>query len=354
MIGERIKAARRMAGLSQRALARQVGVSAMAISKYERGLDVPSSAVLIRLARALGVRVEYFMRPSRVILSQPAFRKRVALPEKAKQSLLARVEEWLERYVEVEALFPEEEVLRFRLPEGWPRKVTSWDEVEQAAVALRQAWGLGLGPLENLAEWLEDLGIKVGVFSAHDAFDALTLWANDETPVMVVRAGLPGDRERFSLAHELAHLVLSIQTDLDEERVANRFAGAFLVPAPTVYRELGRHRKTLGIYELHLLKHKYGLSMQAWIFRARDLGILSEAAARRMFRAFRQNGWHRQEPGDPYPFEEPQRMKRLILRALAEGLISEARAAELLGEPWSEFWQRERERHAFADVALGH
>ena len=294
------------------------------------------------------------MRPFQVTLSLPAFRKRVALPEKAKQTLLAQIEEWLERYLEVESLFPEENAFQFRLPDGWPRKVSSWDEVEEAAVELRRAWGLGLGPLENLAEWLEDLGIKVGVFPAHDAFDALTLWANDETPVMVVKAGLPGDRERFSLAHELGHLVLNAQAELDEERVANRFAGAFLVPAPMVYRELGRRRKALGLYELHLLKHKYGVSMQAWIFRARDLGILSEKAARRLFQTFRQNGWHRQEPGDPYPFEEPQRMKRLVLRALAEGLVSEARAAELLGEPLSEFWQREEERHAFAAVAFGH
>jgi transcriptional regulator with XRE-family HTH domain len=67
MIGERIKIARRAAGLSQRALAKAVGVSAMAISKYERELDTPGSDVLLRLAQALGVKTEYFLRPTTVL-----------------------------------------------------------------------------------------------------------------------------------------------------------------------------------------------------------------------------------------------------------------------------------------------
>jgi transcriptional regulator with XRE-family HTH domain len=62
-IGKRLKSIRLQAGLSQRDLAEKVGISARAISKYERGLDTPGSAVLIRLAKAFGVRVEYFLRP---------------------------------------------------------------------------------------------------------------------------------------------------------------------------------------------------------------------------------------------------------------------------------------------------
>ncbi|NPV30275.1 MAG: helix-turn-helix transcriptional regulator, partial [Firmicutes bacterium] len=58
MVGERLRLARRAAGLSLRELANRVGVSPQAISKYERGLDIPSSGVLLRLAEALGVKVE--------------------------------------------------------------------------------------------------------------------------------------------------------------------------------------------------------------------------------------------------------------------------------------------------------
>lgn len=75
-IGERIKTARSMAELSQRKLAKAMGVSAMAISRYERGLDIPSSGVLIRLAQVLDVKVEYFLRPVSVTLTTPSFRRR--------------------------------------------------------------------------------------------------------------------------------------------------------------------------------------------------------------------------------------------------------------------------------------
>jgi len=338
-IGERLKAARHRAGLSQRSLAQKVGLSAMAISKYERGEMVPNSSMLIRLAQALDTQVAYLLRPPSLSLSAPAFRKHHALSARARQALLAQAQDWLERYLDVEALFPEEQAL-FAMPEGWPQSASTMEAVEEAATALRQVWGLGLDPIDNLAETLEDLGIKVGILPAVDHFDALTLWANERVPAMVVRESIPGDRERFNLAHELGHLMLRPIDDLDEEKAANRFAGAFLVPARAAYRELGRNRRHLSTEELHLLKHKYGLSMQAWIYRARDLGIISPSYAVQAFKAFRQNGWHRQEPGRPYPYEYPQRMRRLVLRALADGLISRSRAAELLATPWDAFAQK--------------
>ena len=342
-IGERLKAARHAAAMSQRALAETAGVSATAISKYERGLDIPSSQVLIRLAQALGVQVAHFLRPRTVTLSAPVYRRRASLPRKQEQAVLARVEEWLERYLDIETLFGE--APHFEIPADLNRGVHSLEEVERVALALRHAWQLGLDPIESLVDMLEEHGIKVGMADAHDDFDALTVWANHDIPVIVVRRGLPGDRQRFNLAHEMGHLILQPDGGVDAEKAAYRFAGAFLVPEPVARAELGERRHRLGLYELHLLKHKYGLSMQAWVYRARDLGILSQSAAGRLFREFRKHGWHRQEPGDPLPPEESGRMKRLVMRALAEDVISESRAAELLGEPLDRFWREEMKRY---------
>jgi Zn-dependent peptidase ImmA (M78 family) len=106
--------------------------------------------------------------------------------------------------------------------------------------------------------------------------------------------------------------------------------------------------------ELYMLKHKYGLSMQAWIFRARDLGIISENAAERLFKRFRANGWHRHEPGKVFPSEKPLRMERLIYRALAEDLISRSRAQELLGEPLQLYWATEVIQQDGVAVGTGH
>lgn len=253
------------------------------------------------------------------------------------------IRDWLERYLAAENFFGGPPI--FDLPASLNRHVASLDEVEQVALRLREAWDLGLTPIKSLVEILEERGIKVGLVGGHhEDFDAITFWANENIPVIIIKYDTPGDRQRFNLAHELGHLVLEPTEAVDTEKAAYRFAGAFLLPEPIVRFELGDHRYSLSLYELHLLKHKYGLSMQTWIHRAKDLGILSESSAVQLFQEFRQRGWHRQEPGDEVPPEKPQRMKRLILRALAEDLISGSHAAELLGKPLTEFQLEENER----------
>lgn len=347
-IGERIKQARHMRGQSQRELARSASVSAQAISKYERDLDIPSSGVLIRLSKALGVGVEFFVRPKRVIKITPNYRKHCALPRKAETTILARILDWLEKYLEIESILStEEDEFRFKYPAGFPRTIGSMAEVEQAAADLRKAWDLGKDSIENLTSLLEDKGVKVGVIDADDNFDACTFDAEGDGKLVIIvtRSDMPGDRQRFCLAHELGHLMLQPQDNLDSEKAAHRFAGAFLVPEEVVQFELRTERRNLSDYELHMLKDKYGLSMQAWIYRAKDLGILPEERATALFKMFRAKGWHLKEPGEPYPPERPMRFERLVMGALAEGIISEKRASELLGRPLEKFLSETAEEH---------
>ena len=247
-----------------------------------------------------------------------------------------RIQDWVERYFEVESLFPDEQPSN-PLP-LYP--VGSLSDIEEVALQLRDAWHLGVDPIENLVQLLEDQGIKVGVISGFYHFDACTFQVDGQL-VIVTKGGLPGDRQRFNLGHELGHLVLDIQGDVDAEKAASRFVGAFLVPAKTARYELGAQRTDLNVNELFMLKKKYGLSMQAWVYRARDLQIISEGAAKRIFQMFRVKGWHRQEPGDEFPSEEPTRMERLVYRALAEDLISRSRAQELLRKPLQLHWEME-------------
>ncbi|MDI7246735.1 MAG: XRE family transcriptional regulator [Bacillota bacterium] len=359
-IGQRIRLARRTAALSLRGLAEKAGLSAQAISKYERDLDVPSSRALLRLAAGLGVKVEFFLRPSSEVTIVPAYhRKRSRLTRAEEDSIAARIQEWLERYVEIETLTPFGCCARPRFPEDLRYRVSRLEEIEDAAENLRMRWDLGLSPIENLMEVLEDHGIKVGLVDGYPDFDACTFWAGHD-PVIVVRDDVPGDRQRFNLAHELGHIVLEVDEKesgvpaLSAEAAAHRFAGAFLVPASVVKLELGEQRRNLGLLELHLLKHKYGLSMQAWVRRAQDTGVLSEAAAVRLFKTFRSRGWHKAEPGDQLPPEKPSRMRRLALRAVAEGIISHARASELLGISLSDFRKQIAEEHDGLPADLRH
>ncbi len=346
MLGERIKQARMASGMSVRALAERVGVSAQAISKYERNLDTPSSGVLIRLSKALGVRTEYFFRDRTINLSAVSFRKRASLPCKEENAVLGSMKEWLERYLDAEELFPNAQGCSFQLPPVVDPHVKVLEDAETIAEELRKAWDLGSDPIDNLMELLEDKGIKVYLVDAARDFDACTFATDDGTPVMAIKNGLPGDRQRFNLAHELAHNVLKPENDAIAEKAANRFAGAFLVPKAAAYRELGQKRSNLNEYELHLLKHKYGLSMQAWIYRAKDLGIISATAATCMFQHFRSHGWHTTEPGDQLKSETPERIERLIMRAVAEDVISYNRASELLGKPLRQFCQEVSTEHS--------
>jgi hypothetical protein len=107
------------------------------------------------------------------------------------------------------------------------------------------------------------------------------------------------------------------------------------MPAEALWREIGKRRTSMSLGELLRLKQLFGASFQAIVFRCRDLGIIGEAAFRQLFRTFGARGWRRppyEEPGSmPPEQEEPRRMERLCFRALSEGAIKEAQAADILG-----------------------
>jgi len=331
VVGDRLEMARKMRGMSQQELGEQIGVSRMSISKYENDQSIPGSQHLLKLAQALDINVEYLLRPVEVNLSAPVFRKKEALSKKQETKILHQTQDWVERYIQIEALFGIES--KFKVPTIETR-VHQLEEIEDIAIRLREEWRLGLDPIDNLMEVLEERGIKVWAIDQDlNHFDAAIMWVNEEAPVFVVKEGVSGDRQRYNLAHELGHLILKLGEGVDDEKAAHRFAGAFLVPEPKVYEELGRYRQNISYQELILLKHKYGLSMQAWIYRAKDLGVISESKMRSMFIDFGKRGWREIEPGDQVIPERPGKMNQLVLRALAEGVISRSRAEELLNRP---------------------
>lgn len=334
-IGARIRRARHAASRSQQSLADEVGVSKMVISKYEHGQAAPGSGVLLRLARSLGYPAEYFLRPVSVSLSAPAYHSRHNLPQKQEHAVVAAVQEWLERYLDVEDIVGEE--TRFELPAGFPRPIVIAEgvgaaEAEEAAEELRRAWELGAGPLDDLVDILEDRGIKVGEVAVQEDFESLILRTDSGQPVIAVRRGRPAEQRRFSLAHELGHLVLDLPEGKAGEQLADRFAEALLAPASAVRRELGQQRTHLAMSELAHLRDRYGLSLRAWVLHAHHLGIITESEARRLSAELKRGVWDLQDADHASGREHPQRMERLVMRALAEDLISESRAADMLAD----------------------
>ena len=220
-------------------------------------------------------------------------------------------------------------------------------DAENAAWAIRTYWGLGIDPIPNLSELLEERGIKVLSVDLLD-IDGLTASVrrkNGRTvPVIVIKRSAWAERKRFTLAHELGHMLMAVAPGVDAERAANRFAGAFLMPVEALWREIGKHRTMISLGELLRLKGLFGASFQAISYRCRELGILGEVSFRRLFQVFNKNGWRKppyEEPGAIHPDKErPQRMERLCFRALAERLISESKAAEILGVSVRELTRR--------------
>jgi Zn-dependent peptidase ImmA (M78 family)/DNA-binding XRE family transcriptional regulator len=340
MFSTRLHRARKAAGLSLRELGELVGISHASIKKYEDGVAMPSSDILIRLSAALKVRTEYFFRPESFELEGIEYRKRGSLPKKRLDAITHEVLDQIERRVELESLFPQTPVKAFSPIDGMPRSIKALDAIEDVAQRMREAWQLGLNPIPDLIDVLETNGIRVFMIDtdADKKFDGLAARVND-MPIVVVSRHWPGDRQRFTLAHELGHLMLEgkLAPGLDEEAACNRFAGAFLLPRVSVLREMGEHRNALELKELGLLKEEFGLSMAGILYRARELGIISPAYRDEQAKLFRLKGWNIKEPGPDYPSEKAHVFEQMVFHALAEQYIGESKAAELMGMTLGQF-----------------
>jgi|GEM_PF-55612 len=334
MIGERIRQARIASGMTQDELVEGLAGSGVrltkgGLSKYERGGSIPKPTVLRALGDVMGVDTAYFLEEPSVELKWVAFRKASGLGKKKQERVMCLAHGQVEAIVNLRHALEPTAPMEV-LPPG--RDVRLPEDAEREAESLREHWRLGDQPIESVTTVIEDSGgIVVESGSDEDAFDGLSGWANETVPVIVVSGAVSDDRRRFSLAHELGHLCMQVP-DIDdraEEKLAHRFAAAFLVTASTARRELGERRRHLDLSELAMLKQKHGLSMQAWILRAADLGIIDAAHARNLFTEMGSRGWRREEPVEYDGHERPQKLRQLTLRALAEGLLTRKQAERI-------------------------
>jgi Zn-dependent peptidase ImmA (M78 family) len=338
MIGQRLKLARSASGLSLRDLQARIGnrVTAQAIGKYERDEDVPSSGVLIALSDALGVSLDYLSGDQSMVLVGVEFRKRQNTGKKQQAQVQAKALHLIERYLMVEEILalPSAE---WDKPREAPYPVRELSDADRAAGSLREHWNLGTDPIPNLVELLEERGIKVLVVDSGENIDGLAAQVRrargEPVHIIVIRKGVHGERQRFNLAHEVGHMVM--RTEGDEkfsEKAAHRFAGAMLMPAESLWSNVGTHRSSIGWSELFDLKKLFGASVQAITYRCRDLGVFPSSLSDGLFREFSRLGYRSAPHYEPnhLPEEIPGRFNRLCYRALAEGAISEPKGAELL------------------------
>lgn len=344
MFGDRLKLARKKAGLSLDALVRAIdgAVSKQAISKYERNLMMPDSGVLMALSKALDVSLEYLFSDQVAGLAGVDFRKTVRTSAKDRARVEASVIDHMERYLAVEEILELEsaEWMPPSLESGPVRKI---EDAEELADELREAWELGEDPIPDMTILLEEYGIKVLMLDLPNSVSGMTCFAvrgegHSPLPIIVVNKTHNLERRRFTLAHELAHRIIDLDvqlSDADEEKAAQRFAGAFLMQSEHLRREVGKHRDKFGYKEIVYLKRMYRVSAAALVMRLQQIGIIAKSTLSTIFQTIGRT-WRSVEP-EPLEneenrgkFEQPKRFKRLGLWALAEEYISPLKAMELL------------------------
>lgn len=349
MLGERLKLARKKAGYSLRALAEAIDnmVSAQAIGKYERDEMMPASDVLTAMADVLDVNLEYLLSNQVKELRGVEFRKHSGTSVKERSRVEATVIERVERYLSVEEILDLESAA-WHVPFE-PELLGDLDEAAAMADRLREEWDLGIDPIPNMTELLEEKGIKVLVIDLPERVSGLTCMVErgedkEAVPVIVVNKFFPLERRRFTLAHELGHRLIDEASSVDHEKASDVFAGAFLVNAEHLKEEIGDHRRSVSFPELVALKRMYRVSAAAMLMRLKQVGILSDSAVAYAFQTFAR-GWRKEEPQPLEPedrkgeFEKPKRFDRLCYWALSERLISPSKASEFLQIPYFEMEQ---------------
>ncbi len=332
VIAYRIKNARKLKCLSQQKVADAIGVSKQMISKYEKGLSIPDSGKLIKLARLFDLKVDYFFRSNKVELGEINFRKKSKFSIKKQESLKELIKIKLENYLWLEDTLSIDSSFDNVIHND---KINALEDVENIVLKLRKHWDIGIDPIHNIIQVLEDKEIKViELEDVDEKFDGLACFANSKYPIIVVNKNFPVERKRFTLLHELGHLLLDLpdcETDI-AEKYCNKFASEFLLPKYMVIDEFGGKRNHITLPELIATQKKYGISIQAIVYRLVDAKILSKEKQKQFYQKLNFNPSLKKEI-NLSRFETPEfseRYLRLVYRALSEENISISKAAALL------------------------
>jgi Zn-dependent peptidase ImmA (M78 family)/transcriptional regulator with XRE-family HTH domain len=309
---EMLALARARQRLTQSQLGDRVNLKQAVVSKIEMGVRAPTGEEVQVLAKALGVPESFFFRPAhdRFVATPPLYRlqrKRVS-----KVGLDQLNADFVTR-----AMHLREMLRSVEMETGLPLPQFSDDLApEQAAEEVRRLWLVRPGPIQNLTALIEAAGVFVIEIDASiDEFEGAAFRAPNLPTVIFVRRGQTTDRRRFTLAHELGHLVLHHAPSDIAEKEANVFAHCLLMPEKNARVLLGP-RPRLDVLRRNRLVWK--VSIQAQVMIADRLGMLSPASKSRLFQQIGMLGWRTAEP-DPLP-PENSGLFQTVLRTMTEDL----------------------------------
>lgn len=337
---DRLKNARKINGFSLQDLSDKLGngLSKQAINRLETGELKPDSEILSQLCVALNVTLDYFFKDISVTLDKIEFRKLKKLSIKEQDKVTFSTIEYLERYFELENLLGIKVGLPFS-PKNF--KINSFEDIEEAALKMRlDILKIGNDPIYNIYEMLEENNIKVFKTIADISFSGMSTLIDNNVAIIVFNdnAEISIVRKRFTLLHELGHLFLDLSgfSEKEGEKYCDAFASAMLLPADKLIEYFGGKRVKVYTNELKLIKKYFGISLSAIMYRAKSIGLVSDSYFK--FFMINYNRYYRNDEINGYSGkEESNRFIQLLMRAVAQEIITSTKAASLNNQKLADF-----------------
>ncbi len=293
--GDLLRIARQYRGYNQKELAEALNIEPSTVSRAENEVVQPTEAIIARAAEFLGFPIAFFYQSDRAyglpISSHPMWRKRKSVSQRDSDQILAEVNLrllHLRRLLRSVEIAPQLSLPRYEIDdyEG---------DVEEIAALVRRTWMLPAGPISNLTAVIETAGVFVFHMDLERSdIDGLTMRPPGMPPCIFLNMAIPADRMRFTLAHEIAHIILHRFPTVDMEKEANHFAGALLVPHKDIHNYFLNGKIDLKM--LARLKPEWRVSMQNLLYRAKSLEYISEEQASYLWRQFNANKIRLREP----------------------------------------------------------
>lgn len=301
---------RRMVGMSQADLEAATGISQGLISKVEQGLKDPSDEQLEKISFALNCLTSFFYQAEREygppMSAHPMYRKKASVGQKVLDKVIAELSvrlghvRVLLQSVDMEPELP--------LPQYDADEFSG--QIEEIASMVRRAWYVPHGPVRSLIDYVERAGIIV-VFSEMESarIDGASYQVAGMPPVIFLNKSMPADRMRFSLAHELGHIVMHRIPSPDMEQQADEFAAALLMPKEDIASELS----DFTLAKAAQLKPYWKVSMGALIVRAKTIGKIDHGTYSWLWRQMSIKGFRTREPSSlDFPPEQASLADALV------------------------------------------
>jgi len=288
--------ARESRGITQSELAAKVnGLTQGNLSRMEKGLFSISDDILNSISEVTNYPIHFFFKEIITTKDDSLFyRKRNSMSQKQLSKLEAKIDVLS---MVIDELMRSVDIPEFNIPHA---EINCDKDVDSIAFNLRKYLNIPSGPIEDIISLVEKQGVIVSFIEIDsDKFDGLTKFTTKGQPIIWINKDIPNDRKRFTIAHELGHLVMHLRSnnlEIDEfeaEKQANKFAAEFMLPISDCKKDF----LNLKYKDLSMLKQFWKMSKASILYRAFEIGSISQNTFRYYFMTLNKTGERKNESG---------------------------------------------------------